>query len=57
MRELNINMALSERARERIMRSEYNGVRTPYVLLKSQFKAEERKVKAQMHELEKKHKK
>lgn len=50
-------MALSERAREMIMRSEYDGVRTPYVLLKSQFKEEEKKIKAQMHELEKKHKK
>lgn len=57
MKGLNINMALSERARAKIMKSEYDGVRTPYVLLKSQFKAEERKVKAQMHELEKKHKK
>ena len=50
-------MALSERARERIMRSEHDGVRTPYVLLRSQLTAEERKIKAQMHELEKKHKK
>ena len=49
-------MALSERARERIMRSEYGGARTPYVLLKSKFKANEDKVNAQIHELEKKHK-
>ena len=52
-----ILMALSDRAREIIMRSEYDGARTPYVLLRSQFKAEERKIKAQMRELEKKHKK
>ncbi len=50
-------MALSERARERIMRSEYDGARTPYVLLKSKFKANENKVNAQIHELEKNHKK
>jgi hypothetical protein len=56
MKELNINMALSERARAKIMKSEYDGVRTPYVLLRSQFKALDKKVKAQMHELEKKHK-
>ena len=46
-------MALSERAREIIMRSEYDGARTPYVLLKSKFKANENKVNAQIHELEK----
>ena len=46
-------MALSERAREIIMRSEYDGARTPYVLLKSKFKANEYKVNAQIHELEK----
>ena len=56
MKGLNINMALSERARAKIMRSEYDGVRTPYVLLKSQFNALDKKVKAEMHELEKKHK-
>ena len=50
-------MALSERARAKIMRSEYDGVRTPYVLLRSQFIAEESKIKAKMRELEKKHKK
>ena len=50
-------MALSERARERIMRSECDGVRTPYVLLRSKFKAQEEKIKAQMHELKKKGKK
>lgn len=49
-------MALSERARERIMRSEYDGARTPYVLLKSKFKANEDKVNAQIRELEKKRK-
>ena len=49
-------MALSERAREMIMRSEYDGARTPYVLLKSKFKANENKVNARIHELEKKHK-
>ena len=49
-------MALSERAREIIMRSEYDGARTPYVLLKSKFKANEDRVNAQIHELEKKHK-
>lgn len=49
-------MALSERARKIIMRSEYDGARTPYVLLKSKFKANRDKVNAQIRELEKKRK-
>ena len=49
-------MALSKRARERIMRREYYGARAPYVLLKCKFKANEDKVNAQIHEMEKKHK-
>ena len=49
-------MALSEKAREIIMRSEYDGARTAYVLVKSKCKANEDKVSAQIHEVEKEHK-